>query len=311
MHLTLRQIQYFVAMVDAGSMTRAAEVLNVAPTGLSMQLKAIEDGFGVVLFKRHSRGVVPTEAGLAFLNHARWILRQVKVAELLLSPRAEPQRTLRLGLPPALIRLLGPGVLSCVAERMAGHSLQVYEGRSRDLERRLQAREIDIIVGYVEQGLAGLLVLPLAEDSLVFVEATRPGGATGPISIAEVLSTNMVFYGEKSVAWKALHTRALQDGLPVVEARQVESVDIWRHLICRGGYTSVTSVGAVIDEVERGEVSIRELGDRQIVLFIGLAIREDDAIELWAKAMLKVVTGLLDSQLPCARNHLRRGIDGA
>ncbi len=311
MRLTLRQIQYFVAMVDAGSMTRAAEDLNVAPTALSMQLKAIEDGFGVVLFKRHSRGVVPTETGLAFLDHARRILRKVEAAELLLSPRAEPPRTLRLGLPPALIRLLGPGVLSGVAEFLPGNRLQIYEGWSRDLERRLQAREVDMIVGYVEQGLAGLLILPLAEDSLVFVEAARPGGATGPISIAEVLSTNLVFYGERSVAWKALRTRALQDGLPIVGERQVESVDIWRHLICRGGCTSVTSIGAVIDEVERGEVSIRELGDRQIVHSIGLAIREDDAVEPWAKAMLDVVTGLLDSQLPRARNHLRRRIDEA
>jgi len=307
MHLTLRQLQYFVATVDAGSMTRAAERLNVAPTALSVQLKAIEDGFGAMVLNRHSRGVVPTEVGVALLDIARNILRKVEAAERLLSARAEtPPRILRLGLPPALTRLLGPDALTGLGVRMPGFGLQIVEGWSRDLERKLQSAEIDMAVGYVEPELAGLSIVPVAEDSLVFVEGARTGAATGPITLAEVLATDLVFYGEKGVGWKSVYARALAEGLPNGKERQVESIDIWRHLICRGGCTSVTSIGAVIDELERGDVVLRELAERPIVHSIGAAIREDQAGEPWALAMHAFIATLLDSKLSRTRNHIRR-----
>lgn len=307
MYLTLRQLQYFVATADAGSMTRAAQSLNVVPTALSMQLKAIEEGFGVVLFSRHSRGVKLTDLGLEFLETARQVLQQVTSAERLLAAAhaEQPQRTVRLGLPPALARLLGLGLLNGMAEALPGHVLQVYEGWSYDLGRRLQAGEIDVIVGYMEPGLAGLTIQPVAEDSLVFVEAAQPDGQTGMIGMAEVLSSNLVFYGEKSVGWNALSRRAEELGLQVGKERQVASIDIWRYLICRGGCTSVTSIGAVIDEVERGEVRVRELGEGSIIRSIVVAIRSEDAAEPWALTMLDVATKLLQSQFDRTDRHLR------
>jgi LysR family nitrogen assimilation transcriptional regulator len=307
MDLTLRHLHYFVATVDAGSMTRAAARLNVSPTALSLQLKAVEDGFGVIVLQRSSRGVVPTEVGQELLKLARDILAKVDVSERFLYARAEaPVRVLRLGLPPALTRLIGPAILTGFSRRFPGHTLEVIDGWSRDLERKLQSGEIDLLVGYVEAGLAGLYVLPVAQDSLVFVEAARSGAATGPISVAELLTTDLVFYGKNSVGWKAVSALAVQSHLTIGMERQVESIDIWRHLICRGGCTSVTSVGAVIDEIERGEVTVRELADGPIVHSIGLAIRQDRSNEDWASPMLEFITGLLDAELVRTRNHLRR-----
>lgn len=307
MHLTLRQLQYFVATVDAGSMTRAAGRLNVSPTALSMQLKSVEDGFGVTVLKRSSRGVVPTEVGQELLTLARDILAKVDVSERFLSARAEaPVRMLRIGLPPSLTRLIGPAMVTGFSGRLPGHALQVIDGWSRDLERKLQSGDIDVLVGYVDAGIGGLNVLPVAEDSLVFVEATRSGAASGPISLAEVLKTDLVFYGKNSVGWKAVNAMAAQCRLTIGKERQVESVDVWRHLICRGGCTSVTSTGAVIDEIERGEVMVRELGNGPIVHTIGLAIRQDRTGEAWAAHLLEFITGLLDSELVRTRNHLRR-----
>jgi LysR family nitrogen assimilation transcriptional regulator len=65
----LRQLKYFVAIVEAGNMTRAAEQLHVAQTALGMQIRQLEEGLGVALLIRHSRGVEPTKAGR--LLHAR------------------------------------------------------------------------------------------------------------------------------------------------------------------------------------------------------------------------------------------------
>jgi DNA-binding transcriptional LysR family regulator len=69
--MTLRQLEYLVATVDAGSMTRAALELHVAQPSLSTQLQALEAELGGRLLERSVRGVRPTAAGEAMLPAAR------------------------------------------------------------------------------------------------------------------------------------------------------------------------------------------------------------------------------------------------
>ena len=55
--MNFRQLNYFVRVIDAGNMTRAAEQLNVAQPALGMQIKQLEEELGVALLVRHSRGI--------------------------------------------------------------------------------------------------------------------------------------------------------------------------------------------------------------------------------------------------------------
>src|SRR2546430_10621569 len=71
MAVTLRQLEYFVAVVDEGSFTRAAEILHVTQPGLSHQFQALERELGGPLLERLPRKVRLTPAGRASLPHAR------------------------------------------------------------------------------------------------------------------------------------------------------------------------------------------------------------------------------------------------
>ncbi|MGH6858773.1 MAG: LysR substrate-binding domain-containing protein [Phyllobacterium sp.] len=73
-------MRYFVAVADALSFTEAAETLGVSQPPLSQQIRALETELGVDLFKRSSRRVSLTRAGVAFLERVRSILEQVKEA---------------------------------------------------------------------------------------------------------------------------------------------------------------------------------------------------------------------------------------
>ena len=72
--MELRQLQYFVTVVDAGSFSRGAAVLHLAQPSLSRQIALLEDDLGQRLLVRTGRGVTPTEAGDALLVHARAML---------------------------------------------------------------------------------------------------------------------------------------------------------------------------------------------------------------------------------------------
>ena len=81
--MDIRAMRYFVAIVDHGSLTRAAEMVCVAQPALSQQLAALEDEFGVPLVHRGAKGVRPTEAGKTLYRHVRNILRQVEILYLI------------------------------------------------------------------------------------------------------------------------------------------------------------------------------------------------------------------------------------
>ena len=61
--MELYQLRSFVAVAEAGHLTRAAEKLHVSQPAVSAQIKALEDALDIVLFERTSSGMVPTPAG--------------------------------------------------------------------------------------------------------------------------------------------------------------------------------------------------------------------------------------------------------
>src|SRR3954449_13553144 len=79
--MTLRQMQYFLAVVDEGSFTRAAERLFVSQPALSHQVKALEQSVGGALLERRPQAVHLTPLGRAFLPHAAAAIRSAEDAQ--------------------------------------------------------------------------------------------------------------------------------------------------------------------------------------------------------------------------------------
>ena len=91
--MELRHLRYYVAVVEAGSLTEAAEKkLHTSQPSLSRQIRDLEYQVGTELLTRTASGVVPTAAGRAFLDHARLALAQVDAAREAARRAAQPAK---------------------------------------------------------------------------------------------------------------------------------------------------------------------------------------------------------------------------
>ena len=116
--MDLKQLRYFVAIIQCGSITRASLQLYVAQPALSLHIRNMEADLGVPLLFRTSQGVQPTEAGVILLRNAQIILAQFEQAETeIKGSTAEPAGGVRLGLPSSISQILGVPLILAARER--------------------------------------------------------------------------------------------------------------------------------------------------------------------------------------------------
>lgn len=306
MSLTLRQLRYFLSAVDAGSMTRAAELHHVAPTALSLQLKLLEDAFGVALLARHARGVTPTDAGAELYRRARQITGLVAETEAHLSSVAgRGRRTVRLGIPPAIARMIAGHAIRGLADAVPGATLQIVEGWSSELAEQVAAGTLDLVLGYGVTGAAGLRGVDLVEERFVLACATSLHLPDRALTLAEALDHPMVFYGRRTVAWRAVTDAAAALGRQAVIRQEVNSIEAWRQLIILGEGVAITPIGAIAEEAAAGRVALRDLAPPAIVQRVGLAGRADGAEDATVAAVRRYLVGLAHRRYAAMDGHHR------
>lgn len=178
--MELRQLKYFVRIVEAGSVSRASQLLHVAQPALSQQISRLEQELGVQLLSRSVRGVTATEAGKAIYQHARLILRQVEATQQIAQEQAGngPSGRVAVGLPWTVTSLLGLALLGDIRKNYPAIQLEITEESSLVLEQQLAQGRLDLAVVFGQGPDAGIHLRPLVQEPLRLVGArgSLPGG---------------------------------------------------------------------------------------------------------------------------------------
>lgn len=155
--MTLRELEYLVALAKHLHFGRAAEACLVSQPTLSAQIKKLEDELGVALVERDSRGVILTSYGHETAERARQILLQVEQLKQGIHQSQNPEAgTLRLGVFPTLGPYLLPHIVPAARKRFPKLELLLIEEKSLELLSRLRDGEID----------AAILALPIPDSQL-------------------------------------------------------------------------------------------------------------------------------------------------
>ena len=143
--MELRQLRYFVRVVEQGSMSRAALDLDVVQSALSQQITRLESELATRLLQRTPRGVTHTEAGLAFFREAQLTLRHADQA-VRAAQQARLSGTVTVGLAPTTSGVLGLPLMQAMRTRYPDVRLHMVESMSGHLTAMLNARQLDLAV---------------------------------------------------------------------------------------------------------------------------------------------------------------------
>ncbi|TDN67361.1 LysR family transcriptional regulator [Paraburkholderia sp. BL10I2N1] len=165
--MELRQLRYFVCVVEHGSMGKAALELGVATSALSQQISRLESELSTRLLQRTSSGVVPTDAGLAFWRQAQLALRHADDA-VLAAREARLSGHVSVGLAPSTTGVLGLAFMKAMRERYPDVRLRMVESLSGHLGSMLGARQIDLAILF-EEPAQRWSVMPLLDERLFVI----------------------------------------------------------------------------------------------------------------------------------------------
>lgn len=183
--MELRQLRYFLSVVEHGSMGKAALELGVVTSALSQQISRLESELSTRLLQRTSSGVVPTDAGLAFWRQAQLALRHIDDAALA-ARAARLAGHVSVGMAPSTASVLGVAFMQAMRERYPDVRLHIVESLSGHLSSMLSARQIDLAVLFHEEPAQRWSVMSLLDERLFVIGARdlagMPAGASARLS---------------------------------------------------------------------------------------------------------------------------------
>ncbi|EBC6535620.1 tricarballylate utilization LysR family transcriptional regulator TcuR, partial [Salmonella enterica] len=166
--MELRQLRYFVRIIETGSMGSAAQDLDIGVSALSQQMSRLENELAIRLLQRTSRGVTPTNAGLAFYSQAQLALRHADDA-ILAAREARLSGHVSVGMAPSTASILGIPFIHAMQENYADVRLHVVESLSGNLERMINTRQIDLAIVFQKDKILRWSARPILEEQLFLI----------------------------------------------------------------------------------------------------------------------------------------------
>jgi LysR family transcriptional regulator, nitrogen assimilation regulatory protein len=294
--MDLRQLRYFVGIVQAGSLSRAADQLRVAQSAISHHLASLESELDKQLVTRSPKGIVLTEAGGVLYRHAEAILRHLEFAKQdAISALNVPSGRVCIGFPSAVTGILGCELLMRIRDAYPQILLQLSETKSSLLRERLDNGRLEMAVLFEERSERGLVVEPLLQEELFYVTAERD---TSPITIADAAQRPLLLCSAGSANERAAQEAFKKHGLAVTPIGEVDSLSILRGAIAAGIGNSILSWSALYDRDQKEiKLNYRRFADAKLVRTVSLCFSDvgqhTPAVEAVAMTLKNLVRELV------------------
>ena len=267
--MDLRQLRYFAHIIECGSLSKASRQLFIAQPALSQQLSKLEDEVGKPLLNRSSKGVIPTDNGLALYHHAKFMLRQLDQAlSIARQESGEVHGMVTVGLPATTVSALGLPLVQRIRERYPSILLNVVEGMSGHLGQMMRLGQLDLAVLFSRDAAPDLTADPLLEEEL-FVMLPRhsrlvPKRRTS-LTIVEAAALPLILPTSTHGLRRRISAEFEQRNLRAHIVAEIDSLSLLMGCVYSGMGATIKPMAAILLEGERGkEWRALSISDAQI-----------------------------------------------
>jgi LysR family nitrogen assimilation transcriptional regulator len=261
--VNLRTLRYFVAIIDAGSFSAAAQAIAIAQPALSRQMRELEADLGTQLLHRGARGVRMTNAGAMLYESAQRLLAEAqRVREQLQGPRHQEGAAVALGASPTLSRVLVPGVFEKCQRSLADVRLTVREAFTPMLLDWLEKGVIDIAIVTDTASNRGR---PIAMQPLL----GEPFALVRPLSRAPRLVLPAAQLARIPLLMTTLHRTIVEReltplGVHLNVLSELDSVDSIRELVLQGQWSTLMPISVFKQLGFEKKVTLTEVSGVQL-----------------------------------------------
>ena len=297
---TLHQFRCFLTTYEQGSLTAAAEELDLAQPSVSEQVRLLERSVGAPLFRRVGRGVVPTEAAEALRPHAeRAINAASEGRQAVRSVAGVATGTIRFGIFGTARLYLGAQLVADVLARHPGVRVELIGQNSLAVQEDLKRGRLEAAMIAIPVAAEGLSVRPVARDELVYISAD-PERLTKPVTAAALGQAQLVLsettWRDDDSSRRMLREMVQRTGSTLNTRIEVEDVETAVEIVGLGLADSVLPRG-VVDPLlarlapEAGWVSLRP----RMYDTIAMVHRQDAVLSPAAQSVIDIATRRIQS----------------
>ena len=259
-----RYLRSFLKVAETGSITRAAESLDIAQASLSQQILRLESELGFELLRRSPRGVTLTEAGRVFQEHARQILRSAEQAvEDGRKFKSEPRGEVILALPYSINKVAAVTLVETFLSHAPGLKVRLVEALTGQIRGWLDEGKIDLGLLHDLGPLRNLTARRLAREELFLVgPAGRFGGLDEmpDVPLRDLAELVFVLPGLPHGLRQVIDQEAAHAGIVLSVRAEVDAMWAIPHLVADEIGCSILPLPAVMEALAAGQVSIARIG---------------------------------------------------
>ena len=261
-----RQLRYFVAIHEHGTLSGAAESTRIAASALSHHLSNMEAEFGTPLFTRKPRGMQPTAAGERLYVHAKAILRAMSAAERdIREAGGEVSGEVSVGMAYSAVKAIGVALARKVLADYPRLKLSMSESLSGSTLLHLMASEVDLALVYNPPVDPRLKMQAVLEERMVCVGRKEIIGDTDePIRIAELMELPVILLRQ------GISARAIMDDIGLLKKLEAKAILQMNSVHAIGG-SLLAGLGCVIgtrlfmqEHLESGALHFRPIVEPEL-----------------------------------------------
>jgi DNA-binding transcriptional LysR family regulator len=292
MNVTLRQIAYFTAVAEAGSVSGGAAAVGISQSAITDALKALEEQTGARLFERHARGVILTYPGHQFLRHARTILAAVADAQNALKTLPEAvQGTLPLGVTTMVSGYFLADLLARFRRVFPNVTVEVIEEERTYIEHLMINGEIAVavmIVSTLDNRDALESEILVRSESRLWLPPDHRFMGREAIPLAEIVDEPLIALAvDEIVEASDLFWRAA--GLIPKRVLRTASVEAVRSLVATGAGVAILPDMAFRPwSLEGDRIEARPIADPLPTLDVGVVWRRGSPLSTQAETFIQV-----------------------